>query len=263
MRKYFNYYKICNSLLKNLPERTKTVIESRFGLKGSAPRTLESIGREYGVTRERIRQIEKEGLKIIKKAIEKKVRGPFQYFNSQFEACGGLKKEEKIISEWASSKFRNHVIFLLTLGDQYKRFRETKEFYSFWINKEEALSIAQKVINSFIKELEEKRQPISLEDYNLAFPSLTFQAISSYIEISKRIMTDPDGLYGLSEWPEVCPKNIREKAYLIFKKEKRPLHFSEVASFVGKLSFSSKEVLPQSVHNELIKDPRFVLVGRG
>jgi len=39
------------------------VIELRFGLKGEQPRTLEEVGREFGVTRERIRQIENNTLK--------------------------------------------------------------------------------------------------------------------------------------------------------------------------------------------------------
>ena len=46
-----------------LPERERQVIELRFGLKGEQPRTLEEVGREFGVTRERIRQIENNTLK--------------------------------------------------------------------------------------------------------------------------------------------------------------------------------------------------------
>ena len=46
-----------------LPERERQVIELRFGLRGEQPRTLEEVGREFGVTRERIRQIENNTLK--------------------------------------------------------------------------------------------------------------------------------------------------------------------------------------------------------
>lgn len=46
-----------------LPERERQVIELRFGLCGEQPRTLEEVGREFGVTRERIRQIENNTLK--------------------------------------------------------------------------------------------------------------------------------------------------------------------------------------------------------
>jgi RNA polymerase primary sigma factor len=49
--------------LSALPERERKVIELRFGLDGSQPCTLEEVGREFGVTRERIRQIENNTLK--------------------------------------------------------------------------------------------------------------------------------------------------------------------------------------------------------
>src|SRR6266436_6085177 len=49
--------------LSSLPERERRVIELRFGLDGSQPRTLEEVGKAFGVTRERIRQIENNTLK--------------------------------------------------------------------------------------------------------------------------------------------------------------------------------------------------------
>ena len=49
--------------LSSLPERDRKVIELRFGLSGTQPCTLEEVGRAFGVTRERIRQIENNTLK--------------------------------------------------------------------------------------------------------------------------------------------------------------------------------------------------------
>src|SRR5262252_6569369 len=49
--------------LASLPERERKVIELRFGLSGEQPCTLEEVGRAFGVTRERIRQIENNTLK--------------------------------------------------------------------------------------------------------------------------------------------------------------------------------------------------------
>jgi RNA polymerase primary sigma factor len=49
--------------LSSLPERERKVIELRFGLSGEQPCTLEEVGRAFGVTRERIRQIENNTLK--------------------------------------------------------------------------------------------------------------------------------------------------------------------------------------------------------
>jgi RNA polymerase primary sigma factor len=50
------------SVLHTLSEREKKVIQLRFGLVDGHPRTLEEVGREFGVTRERIRQIESKTL---------------------------------------------------------------------------------------------------------------------------------------------------------------------------------------------------------
>lgn len=270
MGKYFNYYRLCNAFLRDLPGRTRAVIENRFGLKGTVPKTLESIGREYGITRERVRQIEQEGIEMIKRVAKKIAGEPFQYLDSQFKVSGGLKKEEKIISEWSDPKFRNHVLFLLTLGDQFKKFRETEDFYPFWTIEEKTLIAAREIIDSFIRELKKRNQLMSIEEYNPPFAlklppgvSLTPQAISSYLEISKQIMVSPEGLYGFPDWPEVNPRGIKDKAYLVLKKANNPLHFTKVAALIESLPFASKKVLPQSVHNELIKDPRFVLIGRG
>ncbi len=50
-------------VLDALPERERHVIELRYGLNGQRPRTLEEVGRAFGVTRERVRQIENLTLK--------------------------------------------------------------------------------------------------------------------------------------------------------------------------------------------------------
>ena len=51
--------------LAALSERERQVIELRFGLDDGQPRTLEEVGRTFGVTRERIRQIENDTLKTL------------------------------------------------------------------------------------------------------------------------------------------------------------------------------------------------------
>jgi RNA polymerase primary sigma factor len=49
--------------LEALPDREREVIELRYGLTGQEPQTLEEVGRAFGVTRERIRQIEHSSLR--------------------------------------------------------------------------------------------------------------------------------------------------------------------------------------------------------
>lgn len=53
-------------VLGTLPPREAAVLRMRFGLHGSKPMTLEEVGKEFGVTRERIRQIEAKALKKLK-----------------------------------------------------------------------------------------------------------------------------------------------------------------------------------------------------
>jgi len=68
-----NYQQICSNILRNLPQRQKEVILRRFGLvsAGSGEReTLEAIGKDFGITRERVRQIEERALKKLRKFIE-------------------------------------------------------------------------------------------------------------------------------------------------------------------------------------------------
>ena len=52
-----------------LPERTRRVLELRFGLADGPPLTLGEIGRELGVSRERVRQLEAEGLRRLRLAL--------------------------------------------------------------------------------------------------------------------------------------------------------------------------------------------------
>jgi len=58
--------------VRELPEKEQTVIVSRFGLNGDEARTLEEIGREMGLTRERVRQIEMAALVRIRQMIERR-----------------------------------------------------------------------------------------------------------------------------------------------------------------------------------------------
>ena len=59
---------IVKKLLPSLPERSRPALEARFGLGANPERvTLESIGKRWGITRERVRQIENHALVVLKK----------------------------------------------------------------------------------------------------------------------------------------------------------------------------------------------------
>lgn len=258
----FNYKKICTDLLRGLPERTKDVISRRFGLitttagrTGVEKETLESIGESYDITRERVRQIEEDGFSRLKPKT-KQYSKLFDYFINEFKKNGDLGKEESILTQLGGDSAKNQVYFLLTLGDQFQRFSETEDLYSFWTINTKSIKAAQNIINNFYSKLKEIKHPVSVKEYN-PVSDLPNRVLFSYLGISKVIQSTPEGLYGLRDWPEINPRGVKDKAYLVFKKENKPLHFTEVANQIpGK-------ALVQTVHNELIKDPRFVLVGRG
>ncbi|MBI4159900.1 winged helix-turn-helix domain-containing protein, partial [Candidatus Wolfebacteria bacterium] len=80
---------------------------------------------------------------------------------------------------------------------------------------------------------------------------------------SKLIKQNPYGEFGLVSWPTIRPRGIKDRAFAVLDRAAKPMHFREVAAAISKSGWSSKKAHPQTVHNELIKDPRFVLVGRG
>jgi RNA polymerase primary sigma factor len=69
-----NLHDQLDDMLAVLNERERTIIDRRFGLKGLKPMLLEDVGREFGVSRERIRQLQNVALAKMKKALMKKDR---------------------------------------------------------------------------------------------------------------------------------------------------------------------------------------------
>ena len=67
-----NLHNQLDDLLGVLDEREHRIIDARFGLDGKKPMTLEEVGREFGVTRERIRQLQNVALSKMRKALRKK-----------------------------------------------------------------------------------------------------------------------------------------------------------------------------------------------
>nr|WP_150107381.1 RNA polymerase sigma factor RpoD/SigA [Pedosphaera parvula] len=63
--------KMLQELVKTLDPREATILRARFGLDGGNQKTLEEVGQKFGVTRERVRQIQNIALKKLRKMIEK------------------------------------------------------------------------------------------------------------------------------------------------------------------------------------------------
>ena len=86
--------------------------------------------------------------------------------------------------------------------------------------------------------------------------------IEAIAHVSKLLST-LNNQWGLAKWPTVNPKNIRDKIFVVLEKHKEPMHFNDIAQAISSSDFKRKDVTVQAIHNELIKDSRFVLIGRG
>ena len=266
----YDYQAISNNLIKGLQPRIKDVIEQRFGLKNKERKTLEEIGEAYGITRERVRQIEETGFAKLEPKL-KEHQDVFNYFQEQIKLSGNLRKEDVLLPLLGGEKYQNQVFFLLTLGGNFKKFYQTKEFYSLWAIDENSVKFAEDFLKSLGNRFAELKTPLTFEEVKKEFSSHfekhpAPEALQSFLEISKQIKVGVDGRYGLKDWSEINPRGVKDKAFLILKREKRPLHFTEVTKLINNSEFGKvygERALIQTVHNELIKDSRFVLVGRG
>lgn len=77
-----NMHDEIGGLLSILNERERRIIDERFGLTGLKPMLLEDVGREFGVSRERIRQLQNSALAKMRKALLKKERPTPQTYKS-------------------------------------------------------------------------------------------------------------------------------------------------------------------------------------
>lgn len=123
------------------------------------------------------------------------------------------------------------------------------------------------------KKHEEKLKTENTVDISHIFASDHFQEAAelinnhkplySILKAAKRIEQNNFGHWGVNNWREIKPKTINDKIYLVLKNHSKPMHFSKIADRINEVSFDSKIANAATVHNELILDNKYVLVGRG
>lgn len=265
-----------DSILDSLPDRHREVIERRYGFGDDERETLESIGEDFGITRERVRQIEEAGFSMLKKGgAQDRARDFFADVAQYLESFGHLRREEKMLSELSQEKYHPHVLFLLDLGDPFFRHNERDWHWDMWGSSNDALGNAKSFLDSLCARLEEVGRAMQDDDL-LALSrevcrkqnvSISDNAIWSYIDLSKAVEQGPFGEWGFVEWPAIRPKGVRDRAYLVLLRKNKPMHFGDIAESIsglaGRTSIAWPEANTQTVHNELLKDDRIVLVGRG
>ena len=266
------------NLVKSLSARNKDIVSRRFGLKNGKKETLESIGKSYGITRERVRQIEEFTLGQLSKSAQgsPEVEKYSALAKNILNENGGVLKEKDLFKAFSGSDAESvpnsSLVFVLTLDKDLIRFNDNDNFHSFWAANANVLNNFKNMA-SLCANVLSKSGKVSQESefYNLAKKNnisglggeLNQKHLTTYLTISKSVGKNIFNEVGLVSWAEVRPKGVRDKAYLVLKKESKPKHFSEIAKLINVAGFNSKKANVQTVHNELIKDQRFVLVGRG
>ncbi len=262
------------NMIQELPERQKNIIIKRFNIDQNGINTLDKIGKEYGITRERVRQIELEAIKKLKYIGEKhNITLILNNIKKAIKDCGGLMSEEEIIKYLFKDKSRDNInkrvsLLVLSLDDKIKIAKETKEYKKIYFYKKENFTKFKDIIGMLEKYLIANKKNLSLEKIlNLLkdkkFSYLSKEFVKFYLTSNKIILQSVVGEWGHQKWPHINPKNARDKAYLTLKKNKRALHFIEITDGINQIWKNEKKANNQTVHNELIKDKRFVLIGRG
>ena len=251
-------------------DREREIISRRFGLKGRKE-TLEQIGEMLSITRERVRQLEKAVLIHLQISAEEnqipEIAAAEKILVRNLTEMGRVARldelADKIYGRTATTAEKNGIYFIATFAKALVVVEENDRYY-YAIGIAEygdSLKIRERV-DEIIEVIKKNKAPMSLDELD---NSLTYEHpdhIRAVASISKQLAT-LNGLWGLSKWPAVNPKNIRDKIFVILESHKEPMHFSEIASEIANSNFKRKNVTIQAIHNELIKDPRFVLIGRG
>src|SRR5581483_3723210 len=250
-------------------DREREIVARRFGLF-DRKETLEQIGEMLGITRERVRQLEKAVVTRLRSAAEQGSLPHVAEFQTRvldlLQARGTVARISDITAQLTDQPNREEqarVAFLSQLAPELAVINEDDNFYSAVgiksVRDEKAL---RDRVNDLIDAVKKLGEPKPIEDVAKADHVEDPKEAAALASISKHLAT-LNGRWGLVKWPMVNPKNIRDKIYVILKENGKQMHFNEIADAIKQSDFKRKDVTTQAIHNELIKDKRFVLIGRG
>ena len=251
-------------------DREKEIISRRFGLSGSKE-TLEQIGEMLSITRERVRQLEKAILIRLQISAEEneipELAAAEKILVRNLTEMGRVAKlsdlADKIYGHTSTASERTGIYFIATFAKNLTVVEENDKYNA-------AVGIAEygdeKTIrgrvDEIVKLIRENKAPMTIDELDNQLNYEHPDHIKAIASISKLLAT-LNGVWGLTKWPMVNPKNIRDKIFVILEAKKEPIHFSDIAKEIKDSNFKRKNVTVQAIHNELIKDSRFVLIGRG
>ncbi len=271
-----NFDEAINALFLVLTEKEATVIRRRFALQGTPKMTLEKIGKQFNVTRERIRQIESIALSKLRRTVR---TTRFEEVNALaktiLQAHGGVLTENALVSEVllriAGAKDVDGAALRLAFSVDSELKRETgNTVRPYWHLEALENDDIHTIISAAVKFLKKRKSCMKADEFITALQGQQLfesrvpsrELIESCLGIDERLKEISEG-WGLTEWRFVRPRSIRDKVEIILRKINQPLHFMDIANRIREYGFDHKNVTVQAVHNELIRYPQFVLVGRG
>ncbi len=267
------FEKRVNTLLGELAPRARNVLKKRYGLGEKEALTLEAIGKKEGITRERVRQIENDALSKLKKSGMLSDFVPEEKLITEvIRSNGGVISESGLaaLPEFASVRDKKYLLFFLDLCGGLVRRKESDNFAVRWCLKDAPIAKIEQALNAVASELTRDHEPVTESEVvkradgalkKVGVDVRSSGVLKSLLAISKHIERNKWGEYGHVSSPFVRPKGMRDGAYVALSRAKKPLHFRDIAKHIQE--FMERNVHVQTVHNELIKDARFVLVGRG
>jgi DNA-directed RNA polymerase delta subunit len=250
-------------------EREREIIARRFGLY-DRKETLEQIGELLGITRERVRQLEKAIMIRLKIAAEENlphIAGIEKQFIRHLHDLGRVAKVQdltvRIAVESPDERSRAHVAFLAEIAPRLSVVDENDRYHhAVGIKEHGDETQIKKNVDGIVETIKKHGEPISIEDLHGKVNHEHPDHVRALASVSKDL-ANLKVRWGLTKWPTVNPKNIRDKIYVVLQEAGKHMHFNEIAGAIKVSDFKRKDVTTQAIHNELIKDKRFVLIGRG
>lgn len=265
--------------LDTLKSREADVVARRAGIRNGTVETLQEIGAGYGVSRERVRQIEKQGLKKFHEQLTKAPLAEIlRLAVGLVREAGGVIGTDALAREFLPESQHTPsgvaaLTFLLETSAEIVVSPEDKEAAACYALTESHVAAADAIGPMLQQELAEKHQPMTPAELLTVFAQrndlgdhshlVTEPFVESVLEIGKRFVPTGDNRWGLVNWADINPRNIREKTLYVLKESGTPLHFTDVTEKIRAAKFDAKPVTTQAVHNELINGQQFVLIGRG
>ena len=271
-----NIVRSFEEILISLSEKEKNVIERRVWLKWEKE-TLQSIWNSFSptITRERVRQIEESGIRKIWRIIKASILTDIQEKGIEFEKMSwGLASRDSLVNylikELNLEKDINKGVLETIVQSDFDILKSKQKlgckiyFYLSKISRynvdvihKEAIKVLKKK-----KDVIEKEELFKIVSENLKdLRGISAPLVGSVLELFDDIIFWEDNLVWLTKWKILNPKTLKDKAVYILKKEWTPMHFVDIANKI--IEVLEDNVKINTIHNELIRNEDFVLIGRG